>query len=273
LNKTIIYILVSFLGYAGFSQEKNPFVYKQIDTISLEMEVCYPLFLDSNKSYPAIVFFFGGGWNRGTLHQFDDEATYFSEKGFVCFLVDYRVKERHNTTPFESLKDAKSAMRYIRYHAEDFNVNPNKIIAAGASAGGHLAAATALIDTYNEETDDLSVSCIPNALILFDPVIDNSPGGYGYKRIGEEFKNFSPIHNISKGAPPTLFILGTNDRFVSVETANYFKYLMEKEGNKCELILFENEQHGFFNNKTSEKYKNMLYKIEDFLKSIGYIID
>ncbi len=271
MHKTLIYILILLLGYTGFSQFNNSFVYKKIDAISLEMEVCYPPDINSNRLYPAIVFFFGGGWKSGSLHQFDDEATYFSERGFVCFLVDYRIKERHNTTPFESLKDAKSAIRFIRYYAEDFNVNPNKIIASGVSAGGHLAAATAIIDNYNEKTDNKNISCVPNALILFDPVIDNGPGGYGYKRVGEEYKKFSPIHNIKKGNPPTLFILGTNDRYVPVETGIYFKCLMEKSGNKCDLILLENKQHGFYNNKKSKVYKNTISSIEDFLKSLNYL--
>jgi acetyl esterase/lipase len=120
-------------------------------------------------------------------------------------LADYRIKNKHNTTPFESLKDAKSAMRYVRGHAKELGINPDSIIAAGGSAGGHLAAATAFIKGYNEVTDDLSVSCIPQALVLFNPVIDNGPGGYGYERIGDQYKEFSPIINLKKNAPPTVF--------------------------------------------------------------------
>jgi acetyl esterase len=132
----------------------------------------------------------------------------------VCFLPDYRVYERHKTLPFESLKDAKSAIRYIRMHADEFSIYPDKIVGSGGSAGGHLAAAAALTDSINDERDDLSISCKPNALVLFNPVIDNGPGGFGYDNefIRQNYKNFSPLHNIRKGAPPTItfLVLRTN---------------------------------------------------------------
>ncbi|MEN8250350.1 MAG: alpha/beta hydrolase, partial [Bacteroidota bacterium] len=212
--------MISLIAYS-FAYSQDQIRYKQIDTIKLFMDVYHPEKIDSEKEYPAIVFYFGGGWNGGTIKQFEPHAKYFSQRGMICFLVDYRVKSRQQTTPFESLKDAKSAIRYIREHADKFHIDTSEIVAAGGSAGGHLAAATALIDDYNESTDNLSVSCIPNALILFNPVIDNGPGGYGYDRICDAYKIFSPLHNIRKGAPPTILFLGTNDHLIPVETVNY----------------------------------------------------
>lgn len=89
----------------------------------------------------------------------------------ICILADYRVQTVDGSTPFESLEDAKSAVRFIRDNAEKLHVDPDKIV---CSAGGHLATATAAIEKYNE----LSISTKPNALILFNPVIDNGPSGY-----------------------------------------------------------------------------------------------
>jgi len=252
-----------------YSQEQ--ILYKQIDTTKLFMEVFYPEKVDSSKSYPAMVFFFGGGWIGGDRSHFLNHAKYFSKRGLVCFLVDYRTKTKNNTTPFESLKDAKSAIRFIRKNASNFRIDSTKIIASGGSAGGHLAAATALIIDYNDDTDDLSLSCIPNALVLFNPVIDNDPGGYGYERIGDEYKSFSPLHNIKKGAPPTILFLGTNDNLIPVETANYYKKVMEKVGSKCELRLYEGEGHGFFNYKNFEYYKKTISGADIFLQSLGYL--
>lgn len=169
------------------------------------------------------------------------------------------------------LKDAKSAIRFIRDHADGFSIDTSRIVAAGGSAGGHLAAATALTEGYNEKTDDLSVSCIPNALVLFNPVVDNGPGGYGYERIGNEYKNFSPLHNINKGASPTILFLGTNDALIPVETAEYYKVVMEKVGSRCELRLYEGQVHGFFNYKNFEYYKKTVYETDQFLQSLGFI--
>jgi len=246
-------------------------VYKEINSTKLLMDVYYPEKMDSLKVYPAMVFFFGGGWSGGDRSQFINHAKYFSKRGLICFLVDYRIKSKNNTTPFESVKDAKSVIRYIRKKASSFKVDPSKIIASGGSAGGHLAAATALLDAYSESTDDLSISCIPNALVLFNPVFDNGPGGYGFEQIRDDYKNFSPLHNIKKGAPPTIVFLGSNDKHIPVETAAYYKKVMEKVGSRCDLKIYDGQNHGFFNYKNLEYYKKTVIEADAFLVSLGYL--
>ncbi len=265
---TSLMLLLMACSY-GFGQEQ--ILYKQVDTTQLNMDVYYPEKLDKTKDYPAIVFFFGGGWSSRNIEQFVPHARYFAKRGMVSFVADYRVSKIQQTTPFESLKDAKSAIRFIRENAGKFNVDASKIVAAGGSAGGHLAAATALIADYNENTDDLKISSIPNALVLFNPVIDNGPGGYGYSRIGDAYKNFSPLHNITEGAPPTILFLGTKDRLIPVETAKYYQLVMEKVKSKFELHLYDEQGHGFFNYKNFEYYKKTVIEADKFLQSLGYL--
>lgn len=263
------FLILLFVSSLGYAQEQ--FLYKEVDTSKLVIEVHYPESLIAEQKYPALIFFFGGGWHGGGLKQFEHHAKYFSQRGIVCFLADYRVKSRQNTTPFESLKDAKSAIRYIRENSKKFQIDTAKIIASGGSAGGHLAAATAFIEDYNEDTDDVSISCIPNALALFNPVFDNGPGGYGFERIGDAYKNFSPLHNLRKGAPPTIVFLGTKDTLVPVETARYYQKVMKKVGSRCDLHLYEDQPHGFFNYKNFEYYKMTVEKMDEFLISMGYL--
>lgn len=269
MKKLTVLTLSSILVLQLFSQEQ--FVYKTIDTTSLAMEVFYPKNMDQGKMYPAMIFFFGGGWNSGTTKQFEPHAKYFSERGLICILADYRVKNRQNTAPFKSVEDAKSAIRYLRTNSNKLHINPDQIIASGGSAGGHLAAATATIEKYNDVDDDLSVSCIPNALVLFNPVIDNGPGGYGFERVGEEYLYFSPLHNLRSGVPPTIIFLGTNDKLIPVETALYYKKVMEKVKSRCELNLYEGQGHGFFNYNNTEFYLETVRKTDEFLNSLGYL--
>lgn len=271
MNFKSIFPLFLFFFTLHFTSAQEVILYKEIDTTKLFLEVHYPENLDESKKYPALVFFFGGGWVGGTRSQFEHQAAYFAQRGMVCFLVDYRVRNIHQTSPFESLKDAKSAIRFIRKNAEDYHIDPHKIIASGGSAGGHLAAATALSAGFNEGADPLDISPVPNALILFNPVIDNGPGGYGYERIGEAFTRFSPLHNIKVGAPPTLLMLGTNDRLIPVVTAEYYKMVMEKVGSRCDLELYEDQPHGFFNYTNFENYKKTLEASDKFLQSLGYL--
>jgi acetyl esterase/lipase len=272
LNRSLIISTFGFLAIGMLhAQESDSILYKHLDQEALYMQVDYPPGFDPSLSYPAMVFFFGGGWNGGTIEQFAAHAKFFASRGMVCFRADYRVKNRQGTSPFESLKDAKSALRFIRAHARELGVDPDKVVASGGSAGGHLAAATAVIDGFNEEGEDASVSCIPNALVLFNPVFDNGPGGYGYERIGEQYKDFSPLHNLKIGTPPAIVFLGTQDKLIPVETARYFKTVMEKVGSRCDLFLYEGEGHGFFNYRNYEMYLDTRDKAAEFLRSLGII--
>lgn len=268
-NRVLLAILFFLNFIPSFSQEKV--IYKTIDTLELSLEVYRPVGKPDENGFPAMVFFFGGGWTGGTTAQFEPQAKYFSERGIVCFLAEYRVSSRNQTTPFESVMDAKSAVRFIRRHAKEFQIDPEKIIASGGSAGGHLAAATALIDGYNDPTDDLSISCKPTALVLFNPVIDNGPGGYGFERIGEAYPDFSPLHNIRQGAPPTVIFLGTEDNLIPVETMKYYQTVMQKVESRCELFLYEGQPHGFFNFRNFDYYKETLLQADLFLQSLGYL--
>ena len=265
--------LVILISCSLQAQIPDSIMFKEVDSTSLYLYIDYPPDFDDSNTYPAIVFFFGGGWTGGTPEQFSQHAKYFSKRGMVCFRADYRVKSRQGTTPFESLKDAKSAMRYVRAHAGELGVDPHKIVASGGSAGGYLAAATAMIDSYNEEGEELSTSCIPDALVLFNPVIDNGPGGYGFERIGEAYRVFSPLHNIRRGAPPTVLFLGTEDRLIPVETVQYYKKVMEKVGSRCDLFLYEGEAHGFFNYGQFDNYQKTVAEANQFLISLGYLYE
>ena len=268
----VLLIMLVCFSINSFSQENHTIIdlkYKQIDTVQLGLKIYYPALFQKDQTYPTIVFFFGGGWNGGTAKQFEPHALHYAKKNFITVLVDYRVKTRHNTTPFESLKDAKSAIRYLRKNAQKLGIDANRIVGSGGSAGGHLAAACFTNESINEPTDDMDISAKPSALVLFNPVIDNSKEGYGFERIGERYVEFSPMHNIQKGFPPTIFFLGTKDNLIPVETAQKFKQKIEEAGSRCDLFLFENQAHGFFNKEPF--LTETIQKADAFLQSIAYI--
>jgi acetyl esterase len=243
-------------------------IYKTIDTLKLELRIFKPDGFTSSKRYPAIIFFFGGGWINGTITQFQKQAVYLASRGMVAILADYRVASRHHTTPFEAVADGKSAIRYVRQHSAELGVDPDRIAAAGGSAGGHIAAATDLTK-LDEPSEIPGVSSRPNALVLFNPVFNNGPGEYGYDRIKDRFPEISPYHNITKNAAPTVVFLGTKDKLVSVQTAENYKTKMIEAGNRCELYLYPDQQHGFFNK--GESFIQTLRQADIFLESLGYI--
>jgi acetyl esterase/lipase len=275
--KKLIFFILMFRLSVIFGQVAPAFqitvledIYKKVDSVELKIYIHNPENME-NRAYPAIVFFFGGGWISGSVLQFQQHAAYFAARGMVCVLADYRVQKHHGVTPFVSLGDAKSVMRFLRSNAGKYHINPDKIVASGGSAGGHLAAATAIIERYNDKQDNPDISASPNALILFNPVIDNGPGGYGYDRIGEEYLYFSPIHQLRKGMPPTIFFLGSADDLIPVETAQYFKKIMERTGNRCDLHIYEGQKHGFFNTSNPEYFRLTVEQADEFLVSIGFL--
>lgn len=266
---TGIFILLIFFETQLFAQhykvEKSNFVYKTIEGVSLSMTMYKPVISTTGK-LPAIVFFFGGGWVSGDPAQFQLQAEYFASRGMVAFCPDYRTKSRHSTTPFECVKDAKSAIRYLKIHCEELGIDKNKIVASGGSAGGHLAACTAVIENVNENTDDLSVSSKPMAMVLFNPVVDTGKKGYGQEKLaGREFE-LSPVHHINSKVPVTLIMHGKSDITVPYENVHRFNYLMKQQGNDCTLIGYKKQGHGFFNFNISPKYfKKTLIQTELFL--------
>jgi len=277
--KQLIFLVLAIIQLNVFSQSPpgfQEFTYKQIDTIALKLFVKNPDNFNPKKQYPAIVFFFGGGYVSGKVTQFKPHAEYLASRGMIAVLADYRVKTRHQTTPFDAVADGKSAIRFLRQNSKKLNIDKEKIVASGGSAGGHLAAAAATVPGLNDPIDDLKVSAKPNALVLFNPVFDNGPTGYGYERIGERYPEISPLHNIGKNTPPTIVFLGTKDDLIPVETAKLYKHKMEDDGNRCDLFLYENQKHGFFNyredSKDGNKYFNeTLIQTDLFLESIGYL--
>jgi len=220
---------------------------------------------------PAIVFFFGGGWVNGTPVQFYPECAFFAAKGWVAISAEYRIRSKHKTSPFESVADGKSAIRWIRSHAGEFGLDPNRIVAAGASAGGQVAAAAATLPGLDDPADNLRISPRPDALVLLYPVIDNGPGGYGSKEIGERFKEFSPMHNITATVPPTIVFLGTKDQLIPVATAKEFQSRIQKAGGRCELELIDGVGHPMYSYKDSNPplRDTVLARSLSFLKSLA----
>ncbi|MEL7123055.1 MAG: alpha/beta hydrolase, partial [Bacteroidota bacterium] len=119
-----IITLLFLIAYQLNSNAQEYVVYKQVDTLQLRLKVFQAENRDKAVSAPAMVFFFGGGWSGRNLTQFEPHAKYFSQRGITCFIADYRVKKTNNTSPFESLKDAKSAIRFIRKNAAQFGIDP-----------------------------------------------------------------------------------------------------------------------------------------------------
>lgn len=232
---------------------------------------------EKDNARPAILFFYGGGWIGGDIAQFRDQSAALAELGVVSICVQYRTREPDGTTPYDALSDALHAVAWVRAHAEFLDIDPQRIAVSGGSAGGHLAAACATVpDSELEKVAlDLPASPRPDALVLFNPVLDNGPTdtGYGHDRIGDGYSWFSPAHNVRPDMPPTLIMLGTADHFIPIAVATDFRDAMHTHGNLCEVELYEGQAHGFFNNQPGKEamFQATLQRSIEFLRKQGWI--
>jgi len=271
--RSICSFLTLFLTSVLWADDPDLQIYKEVDGYSLNLHIFRsPAHISGAAPKPAIVFFFGGGWAGGTPTQFYPQCEYLADRGMVAMAAEYRVKSRHNTTPFECVMDGKSALRWIRKNAAKLGVDPERIGAGGGSAGGHVAAAVATVPGLNEEGEDLSISCLPDTLVLFNPVYDNGPGGFGYPKLKDRYREISPMHNLREGMPSTIVFLGDQDRLIPVSTAEKFRDEMRKLGNRSELVVYPGQSHGFFNQgKPGGGYLKTLQEMDKFLNSLGWL--
>ena len=258
--------------------------YKSVEGTKLNLWIFTPKKHTSADTVPAIVFFFGGGWNGGSPEQFVKHCEYLSARGMVAIVADYRVKSRHDVPAKVCVSDAKSAIRWVRLHAQELGVDSNRIAAGGGSAGGHLAAACATLPQFDEKNEDESISSKPNALVLFNPVLVLAPiddlkeeinnrFDRMEKRLGVKPANISPYHNIFGQLPPTIIFHGTADETVPFITIELFTRKMHQYGNSCILVGYQGEAHGFFNygKKSNAVFIDTVNKMDQFLVSLGYL--
>lgn len=277
IKSIILLILCLFTGpllaqdYPPEFKDARVETYRTVGTTELKLWIFGES--DANAKKPAIVFFFGGGWNGGTPKQFESQARHFSKRGMIAITADYRVRSRHGVQVVECVKDAKAAIAWVRENAERLGIDPDKIAASGGSAGGHLAAATGTISGFGSDER-------PNALILFNPATTLAPiagwetkgaADLSVRRLGVEAELISPAHHIGTHTPPTLILHGKADSTVPYDSVVAFESAMKKAERPCKLVGYDGEKHGFFNEGNREAYAKTLAEADSFLVDLGWI--
>jgi len=272
-NPLIKILIITLLCGTVFAAETTPdfktFTYKTVGDRELKIYIHYPPGWKASDSRPGIIFFFGGGWTGGKIEQFLPQAEYLTGRGMVAARADYRVKSRDGVTPDKCVEDARSAMRWMRKNAGKHGIDPKKIIASGGSAGGHLAACMMIPKSVEAEGDDLSISTIPQAMVLFNPVLSFENEQLLKRLNGDEqlARKISPTRYLDKNSPPALILFGTKDRLKIFGDEYWTK--AEGLGVRAEKFLAEGQGHGFFNR--SPWTEKTLIAVDKFLTSLGYL--
>jgi len=229
----------------------KPFVYKTVGDAELRLHVFRSAAQKPGQRSPAVVFFYGGGFLFGDVRRYQTQATHLALQGLVTVLVDYRVKCRHGSTIMDSVTDGKSAMRWVRGHADELGIDPSRIAAVGSSAGGLMAAATALVSDFDDPNDE-KIDPRPNALVLYNPALDMaSPAAINRlttnwgKPVADRARDFSPMEHLDRGLPPTIIFQGTADKGTTPETAKDFCRRARALNAQCDVVLYPGAPHGF----------------------------
>jgi acetyl esterase len=278
---SLLFNLCIFAQDNAVIQEQK--IYKTINGQQLKADMFYTAETRQKLQNPAIAFFHGGGWAYGSPDEFHNACIRYAKKGFITFSFQYRLSVNEDgsvphpeITPVESVKDARSALRWLRENADSFHIDPNKIIAAGQSAGGQLALSTALIDDINELSDNLDISPVPNALLLYSSNV-NTVQPWVDRLLGDrrdEVWSVSPYHNLKAGLPPAIEFHGEEDCMEPVWIVRYFKEKIDLLDNYFELVTIEGCGH--YLGEGDETYatyfdEEILERTDMFLEKFGFL--
>ena len=241
LNALVISTILTAITLTASDPEVH--VYKKVDDRELAVHIFRPK--KQAAPSPAVVWYHGGGWREGKAGQFFEHGKILANLGVVSISVDYRgfegTPEKRDIS--RCIADAKSAFRWVKTHAKEFNIDTGRIAVGGGSAGGHLAAAMATLPGFDEATDDLSIPVNPNLQLLFNPAVDPSK---------VTTRDFSPLRTVKKNIAPAIIFHGEADTTVSITQAYDYKRAMDRVGAECALMAYKDQPHGFFNYRSGK---------------------
>lgn len=233
-------------------QGSEALVFRKIGDVELRLHVVKPKGWTKDDARPCMVAFFGGGWNSGTPERSIGWARWAAGLGMVGVAPDYRTRDRLGGTPEDCVSDARAALSWVQAHAAELGIDPRKIVVEGSSAGGHVAAWTA-IPAHGPGKDDPAPSIRPAALVLLNPVTDTKASGYGGpKRFGGDEKRAlacSVPDQMPAKMPPTIVFHATGDITVPYANSVAIRDKLVAGGNRCELITFEGLGHAYNSSK------------------------
>jgi len=244
------------------------------------------VFLPEKTSHPtsAVVLCPGGGYSHLAFDiEGTNEAKWFQAKGVAAIVLTYRLPAQGYRHPVPML-DAQRAMRLVRSHAADWNINPAKVGIMGFSAGGHLAST---VDTHYDAGNPQAAdpvdrqSCRPDFAVLVYAVISMKDGvahqGSKKNLLGPNpdpalVENLSNETQVTPQTPPTILVAAQDDHAVPIENSRLMYAALQKAGVTSALQEYPHGGHGFgFGKKPDRSPPGWLDKAYDWLKAQGFM--
>jgi len=271
-----VFVLCAFLTLAvaalaqappGVSVEKDV-TYGRAGGVDLKLDLAEPA--ASTGPVPAIMCIHGGAWMSGSKNDYDPTIRQFAAEGYVAAAIEYRFAPTHKWPA--QVEDVKCAVRYLRAHAKELNIDPNKIGAIGDSAGGHLALLLGLMDPKDGlegNGGNRAVSSKVQAVVNIYGPVDlrtwhvlpeaEAAAAQAFGKSSEMMladfigtsdrtaalmAQASPVTYVNAGDPPILTFHGTKDQLVPFDQATTLQAALEKAGVTQKLVPLEGGGHG-----------------------------
>lgn len=219
-------------------------IYKSVKEQQLEVHLFRPENFDTTQSYATLVAFHGGGWMEGNASWTFSSAGFASKNGMIGVAVEYRLSNRSDVTPVEAMEDTRDAISWLRANAKSLQIDPDKIVGKGISAGGHLISAISVL----QDDPPTKYSSVPNSLVLVSPALNMQEDYFkGLLRREVNPSHLSALENLRPDLqmPPTLLLQGQTDRVTPTAFAQQFKSRMDSLQYNCKLVIYENCGHVF----------------------------
>jgi len=247
--------------------------------LSEETPSITPYLVDGDKPKSAVIVCPGGAYVMKAPHEAEPIALWLNSIGLSAFVLDYRVSPYRHPIP---LLDAQRAVRYVRYMANEWNINSNRIGILGFSAGGHLASTVGTHFDYGREESGESIekmSSRPDALVLCYPVINLTEFRHCGSLVSllgpnpsEDMMDFlSNEKHVTEETPPTFLWHTADDEAVPVENSLLFAKALAKHKVPFELHIFPTGPHGLGLAENHPQVAAWTELCAKWLKGMGWI--
>ena len=244
------------------------YTYKEVDGVKRELEIHFPENHKSTKEpVPAIILFHGGGWGGGERKALRPQCKYFANRAIVAPTVTYRLVTKEDRAAMKGkgsakslcIPDVKSAIRWYKQHADEFGIDPQRIIVGGGSAGGHISLIGTNNPGLNDPQDPEGFDTSAVAYVLFNPALSI----YDARDKETDF-----IQHLSANTAPAIAFFGDQDKWLKGWKPTYEKW-KSLEGTSVEVHIAKGEGHSFF---TKQPWRDLtLLAADEFLQKQGLL--
>lgn len=228
----------------------------------------------TNVKHPGVIMFHGGGWVRSSKETMMSHFCLpYLQHGFVVCNVEYRLAPV--ATAPAAVQDALAAANWFFEHAAKYNVDTNRIVATGASAGGHLALMVGMTPASADLGRPVRIAAIVNGYGITDvaDVLGAHQQSWAAQWLPEQegraelARRLSPLTHVRKGLPPVLTVQGANDHTVPTEQGARLTKALRDAGVDAEIIIVPDAGHGF----SAAQWPGVNEKIFRFLEKRGVV--